>query len=166
VCGGYMQIKYKGEDSFEIKSKDLDITFSSKVIINNFTFPGPGEYEKGGVILNGIADQDNTIYVARVEDINLCHLGRIKHELSEDEIKQIGDVDILFLPLGEMGTIDLKTALKLLSKIDPRIVIPMLYNDLSEFKKSEGITDSEVDVFKVRKSDLPEEERKVVILNK
>ncbi len=159
-----MQIKYKGKDYFEIKSKDLDVILADKVTINNFTFPGPGEYEKGGVILNGIADQDNTIYVARVEEVNLCHLGHIKHELSEEEIKQIGDVDILFLPLGEMDTIDLKVALKLVSKIDPRVVIPMLYSDIAEFKKSEGITDNEIDILKIRKSDLPEEERQIIIL--
>jgi L-ascorbate metabolism protein UlaG (beta-lactamase superfamily) len=91
-----MQIKYKGSDRFEIKLKDLEIEITDKITINSFTFPGPGEYEKGGVILNSIADHDNVIYVARVEDINLCHLGHIKNDLSEDEIKQIGDVDILF----------------------------------------------------------------------
>lgn len=159
-----MQIKYKGGNHFEIKSKDLDIVLSDKVTINNFTFPGPGEYEKGGVILNGIIDQDNTIYTARVEDMNLCYLGNIKNDLSEEEIKQIGNVDILFLPLGEMDTIDLKIALKLLSKVDPHIVIPMLYSDLTEFKKSEGITDGEVDILKIKKSDLPEEGRQVIIL--
>lgn len=159
-----MQIKYKGGNHFEIKAKDLDIVLADNVIINGFTFPGPGEYEKGGVILNGIADLENTIYVARVEDMNVCHLGNIQHELTEDEVKQIGDIDILFLPLGEKGTTDLKTALKLLSKIDPHIVIPMLYTDLAEFEKSEGITDGEIEVLKIRKSDLPEEGRQVVIL--
>ena len=58
-----------------------------------------------------------------------------------------------------------KKALDLVTKIDPRIVIPMLYSDLSEFMKGEGITDGELDVFKIKKIDLPEEERKVVILN-
>lgn len=159
-----MQIKYRGADQFEIKAKDLELILADKVIINDFTFPGPGEYEKGGVILNSISDDDNTIHVARIEEMNLCHLGHIKHDLSEDDVKQIGDIDILFLPLGQEGSVNLKTALKLLSKIDPRIVIPMLYDDISEFKKSEGVTDSEVEVLKIRKSDLPEEERQVVIL--
>lgn len=161
-----MQIKYKGSDSFEIKSKDLEISMNGDIIINGFGFPGPGEYEKSGVILNGIADNDNTIYVARIEDMNVCHLGRIKRDLSEDEIKQIGDVDILFLPLGGDGTVELKVALKLLSKIDPKIVIPMLYDNIEEFKKSEGATIEDLEVLKIKKSDLPEEERQVVILSK
>jgi hypothetical protein len=40
----------------------------------------------------------------------------------------------------------------------------MLYEDLTEFKKSEGTVDSELDVLKIKKSELPEEERQVVIL--
>jgi len=163
-----MQIKYKGGESFEIKSKDVDISLSSNISINGFIFPGPGEYEKSGVILNGIPDQGNTIYVASFEDMTVCHLGRINHDLTEDEAKQIGNVDILFLPLGEEGSAELKIALKILSKIDPRMVIPMLYNpiNLAEFKKSEGYTDGEIDVLKIRRTDLPEEEeRKIVILS-
>jgi len=159
-----MQIKYRGADKFEVKTKDLEIELGEKLVVNDFAFPGPGEYEKGGAIINGIADGSNTIYIIRAEEINLAHLGHISHDLSEEEAKQIGDVDILFLPIGAEGTADLKTALKLLSRIDPRVVIPMLYDDLTEFMKSEGITDGELDILKIKKSELPEEERKAVIL--
>ncbi|MFA6963348.1 MAG: MBL fold metallo-hydrolase [Patescibacteria group bacterium] len=159
-----MQIKYKGDAKFEIKSKDLEVMLDGNISINGFKFPGPGEYEKGGVILNGISDGSNTIYTAKIEDMNVCYLGRINHELSEEEAKGIGDTDILFLPLGEDGSANLKIALKILSNIDPRVVIPMLYSDLSEFKKSEGYTDGELDVLKIKKNELPEEERKLVIL--
>lgn len=160
-----MQIRYLGKDNFEIKSKEVTLLVDNKVTINDFVFPGPGEYEKAGVILNCIADGENIIHVARFEEMNLCHLGHINHDLTEDETKQIGNVDILFLPLGQENSADQKIALKLLSKIDPKIVIPMLYDDLAEFKKSEGITDGEIDCLKIKKSDLPEEERQVIILN-
>lgn len=159
-----MQIRYMGGAKFEIKVKDAEIILDNGISVNGFDFPGPGEYEKNGVIISGVADQTNTIYTLRAEEINLCYLGRISHDLTEDETKQIGDVDILFLPLGEDGSAEVKIALKLLSKTDPRIVIPMLYKDLNEFMKSEGITDGELDILKIKKSDLPEEERKVVIL--
>ncbi|MCX6808888.1 MAG: MBL fold metallo-hydrolase [Candidatus Berkelbacteria bacterium] len=161
-----MQIKYRGGQTFEVKSKDLEINFSGNLSINGFVFPGPGEYEKGGVIINGIADGDNTIYIIHLEDMTVCHLGKINHGLSEEEAKQAGDIDILFLPLGQDGSADLKTSLKSLSKIDPRIVVPMLFDEsiLNEFKKSEGYTDGELDILKIKKIDLPEEERKIVIL--
>ena len=159
-----MQIKYRGDRKFEIKTKDLEISFGDHLVINGFTFPGPGEYEKGGAIINGIADQGNTIFVVNIEEMNLCHLGALNHDLSEDEAKQIGDVDILFLPLG-FEPASLKIALKNLAKIDPRVIIPMEYADLAEFKKSEGITDGELDILKIKKVDLPDEERKIFILN-
>lgn len=159
-----MQIKYLGGEKFEIKTRDSKINLGYKIAINDFSLPGPGEYEKGGVFVEGIADDGNVVYVMKAEEMNLCYLGKISHDLTEEEAKEIGDVDILFVPLGEDGSIPTKNALGLISKIDPRIVIPMLYSDLSEFKKSEGISDGETDVFKVRKIDLPDEERKIVIL--
>lgn len=160
-----MQIKYLGHEKFEIRTKETKIDLGYKVLVNDFAFPGPGEYEKGGVFVEGIADNGNTIYILKVEEMNVCYLGKIAHDLKEDEAKEIGNVDILFLPLGEDGSVPVKKAVDILSKIDPKIVIPMLYSDLSEFKNSEGITDGELDILKIKKVELPEEERKVVILN-
>jgi L-ascorbate metabolism protein UlaG (beta-lactamase superfamily) len=159
-----MQIKYMGQEKFEIRTKETKIDLGYRILINNFELPGPGEYEKGGVFVEGIADNGNIIYVLKVEEMNVCYLGKITRDLKEDEAKEIGNVDILFLPLGEDGSVTTKKALDLVTKIDPKIVIPMLYSDLSEFMKSEGITDGELDLFKIKKAELPEEERKVVIL--
>jgi len=160
-----MHIKYLGDDHFEIKTGSALINLSSRPSVDGFTLPGPGEYEKAGVGIAGIADGlENTIYVFRAEEINLCYLGRMKDSPAAGEIKEIGNVDILFLPLGEEGTLPTKKALDLVSKIDPRVVIPMLYSDITDFKKGEGVEDGEVDSLKIKRVDLPEEERRVVIL--
>jgi len=159
-----MQIKYLGGEKFEIRTKEVKISLGYKILINDFSLPGPGEYEKNGIFVEGIADNGNNIYAIKAEEMNLCYLGKISHDLKEEEAKEIGDVDILFVPLGEDGSLPVKKALDVVSKIDPRIVIPMLYSDLSEFKKSEGISDGETDLLKIKKQELPEEERKIVIL--
>lgn len=159
-----MQIKYLGGEKFEIRTKETKIDLGYKILVNNFVFPGPGEYEKGGVFVEGIADNGNTIYLLKAEEMNICYLGKIAHDLREEEVKEIGNVDILFLPLGGEESVPTKKALEIVSKIDPRIVIPMLYSDLSEFMKSEGITDGELDMLKIKKTELPEEERKTFIL--
>jgi L-ascorbate metabolism protein UlaG (beta-lactamase superfamily) len=159
-----MQIKYFGKEKFQIKTKDVEVDLGYTVSINGFSLPGPGEYEKNGVFVEGIADGENTIYNCKAEEINLCYLGKINHELSNEETKGIGDVDILFVPLGEEGSLPAKKALNVISSIDPRIVIPMLYSDLSEFKKSEGISDGEMDLYKIKKNELPEDERQNIIL--
>ena len=159
-----MQILYKGKEKFEIKLKDAVVSLGYNVKIDDFDLPGPGEYEKKGISVFAIPDQDNTINVVHAEDLTLCHLGRLTHELTEEEAKQIGDIDIVFLPLGDDNTLELKKGLKVLSNIDPRVVIPMLYTDISEFKKSEGMVDGEFDVLKIKKSELPEEQRSIYIL--
>lgn len=159
-----MQIRYLGKEKFEIKTKEATILLGYSVTINDFALPGPGEYEKNGVFVEGVDDTGNVIYVLRTEEMTLCHLGKISHELSEDELKEIGDVDILFVPMGEEGSLPAKKSLNMASKVDPRIVIPMLYTDLSEFKKIEGISDGEIEILKIKKADLPEDERQNIIL--
>ncbi|MCL5410411.1 MAG: MBL fold metallo-hydrolase [Patescibacteria group bacterium] len=159
-----MQIKYLGREKFDVRSKDARIELGYQIKINGFPLPGPGEYEKSGIFIEGIADNGSTIYLVRADEINMCYLGKISHDLREDEAKEIGDVDILFVPLGEDGSLTTKKALDLVSLIDPKIVIPMLYSDLSEFKKSEGITNGETEILKIKKADLPENERMNVIL--
>ncbi len=159
-----MQIRYLGGGKFEVKSGENRILFNDGVSVDGFKFPGPGEYEKAGISLTGIADDNNTVYVARVEEVNLCHLGKMVGVPNQEKIKEIGDIDILFLPLGESGTLPATKALDVAVKIDPRILIPMLYADLTEFKKSEGVDDGELPLLKIRRADLPEEERRIVIL--
>lgn len=159
-----MHIKYLGGDKFDIRTKDTTIELGETIKVNGFQFPGPGEYEKSGVFIEGIADNGTTLYLIRAEEINLCYLGRISHPLSEKEAKEIGDVDILFVPLGEEGSLPVKKSISLISEIDPKVVIPMLYSDLSEFKKDEGISDGEMEVLKIKKAELPENERMTVIL--
>lgn len=160
-----MQIRYFGEEKFEIKTGDVTVSLSDKISIGDFVLPGAGEYEKGGVFVEGIPDDGSTIYVINAEDMRLCYLGKVSHELKEAETKEIGAVDILFVPLGENGSANLKLSLENISKIDPRIVIPMLYSDLAEFKKSEGIVEENIEVLKIKKVDLPEDERRNIILN-
>lgn len=161
-----MQIRNKGEERIEILTKDTKIALGAQIAIDGFILPGPGEYEEKGIFVVGIPDDGNTVYTIKAEEINICYLGKLSHSLKEEETKEIGDVDILFVPLGQSGGADVKNAITLVSKIDPKIVIPIFYSDLTlqEFKKSEGIDDGEIDSLKIKKADLPIDERKNVIL--
>lgn len=161
-----MQIRYFGEEKFEIKTGDVTVSLSDNVSIGDFVLPGAGEYEKGGVFIEGIPDDGSTIYIINAEDMRLCYLGKVSHELKEAETKEIGAVDILFVPFGGDGSCDLKLSLENISKIDPRIVIPMLYSDLADFKKCEGVIEEDIEVLKIKKADLPDDERRNIILNK
>jgi len=159
-----MQIQYKGKEKFEIKMKDAVVRVGYNIKIDDFELPGPGEYEKKGISVFAIPDNENVINIIHAEEMNLCHLGKLTHDLSEEEVKKIGDIDILFLPLGADGTLELKKSLKVLSDVDPKVIIPMLYDDIEEFKKSEGMADGEFDILKIKKAELPDDQRAIYIL--
>jgi len=102
-----------------------------------FTVIGPGEYEINGVTVVGVPtfhdDKNgeerglNCVYKITIDDVNICHLGDLGHKLSDEQISQIGNVDILFIPVGGHYTIDSKTASQVVAQLEPVIVIPMHY---------------------------------------
>lgn len=57
--------------------------------------------------------------------VRFCHLGDLGHMLSDAQIKELGEVDVLFLPVGGVFTIDGAQAQLLVHKIHPRVAIPM-----------------------------------------
>lgn len=70
---------------------------------------------------------ENTVFLFTVEDITFCHLGDLGHVLTEKQIESLGKVDILFIPVGGTYTLDIDQTWDVISKINPRIIIPMHY---------------------------------------
>lgn len=97
----------------------------------------PGEYEIGGTFITGMASfhddkkgearGKNTIYIIEMDGMTLCHLGDLGHPLDSRLIEEIGDIGILFLPVGEVSTIPVSTAVEIVRQLEPPIVIPMHY---------------------------------------
>jgi L-ascorbate metabolism protein UlaG (beta-lactamase superfamily) len=67
----------------------------------------------------------NTIFCFDVDGVNVCHAGDLGHELSSGQVKEIGKVDVLLIPVGGFFTIDAKAATKVCDQIKPRVIIPM-----------------------------------------
>lgn len=136
----------------------------------------PGEYEIKGITVRGIPSfhdkvegaerGNNIIYCLRVENISLCHLGDLGQEkLTAQQLEQMGDVDILFVPVGGKYTLDGSEAAEIVNQIEPKIVIPMHYKvsglaiDLDnekEFLKEIGEAET-IDKLTLKKKDLPED---------
>ncbi len=97
----------------------------------------PGEYDVRGISVLGFPsfrDEEsgalrgkNTIFVLQSEDMTLCHLGALGHELSSSSIEKIGHVDILFVPVGNKDTLAVNRIDELVRKIEPAMVVPMHY---------------------------------------
>jgi len=69
----------------------------------------------------------NTIIVFKLDGITFCHLGDLGHLLSDKQIKEIGKVDVLFIPVGGGPTINAEEAIAIINKLNPKIAIPMHY---------------------------------------
>jgi len=141
----------------------------------------PGEYEKGGVFVYGIpakAEAEtgmNIIYRYEFEDITVAHLGDLTHKLTDEEFSRLEKVDILLLPIGGGEAIDYKVAAEIANQIEPRIIIPMHYkmpgleaklDGVEKFLKEYGAKAETMPKLKIAKKDFPQEETKVIILEK
>lgn len=149
-------------------------------------FDAPGEYEAQDVGVVGIStfhdDKEgkerggNNIFVFQIEGLILAHLGDLGHPLTESQVEELGPIDVLFVPVGGVYSLNPAQATKLIADIGPSLVIPMHYKvpaspeefsglaTVDEFiDKAEIATVRREDKLKVTKDTLPEETEIVVL---
>jgi len=71
----------------------------------------------------------NTMSCFEVDGVKVCHLGDLGHQLSDEQVGEIGSVDVLLVPVGGVFTIDAKVATELCDLLKPKVIIPMHYRD-------------------------------------
>lgn len=149
-----------------------------------FVIDSAGEYEISEVSVRGIAARRHidtegkaaTIFSIKNGDLSIGVLGHIDGKLSDEQLEQIGIVDVLILPIGGNGfTLDAVAAVKLIKDIEPKVVIPTHYADpkvtyevpqaeLSVFLNEMGANDVEpVSILKLKKTELSEKTTVVVL---
>lgn len=126
VFGDIILVSHDHYDHNKVKSVEKIgskiVTDSRKKTISNIeikgieTFHDESKGEKRG---------NNIIFKFLIDKINFCHLGDLGHDLDDQIIKEIGEVDILFTPVGGTYTIDADGAWKIVEKIKPKITVPM-----------------------------------------
>lgn len=150
---------------------------------------GPGEYEIKGVSILGFPSfhddkkgeerGPNTIYVIEMDGLRLAHLGDLGHALSDEMIAQLGDIDILMIPVGGKFTIDSTQAVSLVQAIEPSITIPMHYQTeglnpqtfsaltpVDNFLKEVGITAEKMPKLLIKKEEINPEVQRIVVLER
>lgn len=151
-----------------------EVTHGSKqpVVID-----GPGEYEVGDVKARGFGvksaydkkERYNTIYQVQLEGMNMVFLGALgDSELLDSKILgELGDIDILFVPIGGGDVLEVPQASKLAVKLEAKCIIPMHYDDtaLKAFLKEEGVNNGKpVDKLTLKKKDISTMEGEIVVL--
>lgn len=211
-----MEITYIGHSCFKLKGKDVTVvtdpyeakigyklpkleadilTISHEhydhnnragVPVRKLTAETPGEYESGGVFIQGYKTYHddsqgsergaNTVFVIDVDGFTVLHLGDLGHALSKETLEKLPSVDVLLIPVGGKYTIDSETAAKVISSIEPGIVVPMHYHT-SDLTGVDGLESLEVfldemgldkptqeDKLKLTsRADIPEETQVVVL---
>lgn len=92
--------------------------------VKGIEFKGINSYhdDEGGRMRGG-----NIIFCFEMDRLKVCHLGDLGHRLDDKQLKEIGKVDILLIPVGGYFTIDAKVATEVCEQLKPGVIIPMHY---------------------------------------
>ena len=141
-----------------------------------FVVDGPGEYEIGQVTARGFGipttyDKKvgfNTIFQVHLEDMNIVFLGVLNNsDIDPKILSELGDIDILFVPIGGGDLLEVPQASKLAVKLEAKLVIPMHYDipTLNAFLKEEGNEKVKpVDRLTLKRKDVNDMSGEVVVL--
>lgn len=141
-----------------------------------FLINSPGEYEIKGIFIRGIEVNlnnkngmiANTIYTIEASRMRICYLGNLgQKEFPPEQLERIGSVDALIFPVS--GGLSPKEIRKIISQIEPKVVIPLEQKnkkvELKDFLREMGVKEMEERKYIVlKKQDLKEEEMKVIAL--
>lgn len=148
-----------------------------------FIISTPGEYELNGVMIYSIPVAPQTekepqqiIFHIETESMSVTYLGNFKGKVNNELADKLGVVDILLLPCGDKTLLAADEASTIVNALEPRVVIPHSFNQpggkdpfepVDKFAKLQGQKELEwLPKFKVSKRDLPQEDTKLVLLNK
>lgn len=141
-----------------------------------FVVKGPGEYEIGEVTARGYGvktmyekkEHINTIYQVVLEGMNMVFLGALGDpEIDPKILGELGNIDILFIPIGGGDVLEVPQASKLAVKLEAKLVIPMHYDAtaLKTFLKEESAEDVKpVEKLTLKKKDVEALEGDIAVL--
>lgn len=185
-----MRIQFHGDTTFSLQGKKanvlIDGSLEEKADAYFFTTPAegrkepegsiifdwPGEYEVKGVSISSLpcVETDNQIFYFEIDGIKVCHLGKLKEKLTQEMVQEVSETDILLIPIKESDTLSAKQAHEIIEEIEPRVVIPMNFEDadLDAFRKEMSIQNIEPqDKLDVKsRSELPDDRTDYYILDK
>jgi len=108
---------------------------------------------------------NNIMFCFEVDGIRVCHLGDLGHQLSDKQASDLGEVDILLIPVGGYYTIDARVATQVCNQLKPKAIIPMHFKNnkcsfpitgVEEFLKSkEGVQRLNASEVEFKQVELP-----------
>ncbi len=107
-----------------------------------FTVSRPGEYEVSGILIRGIRtrrasteseqyavpDPGGMAYTMTIDGVSICHLGYLRRALTAAETEELGEAEVLLLPVGGPEALSPSLAAQVVTQLSPKIVVPMLWD--------------------------------------
>jgi len=153
--------KFKADILLSTSPKNLN---EKGVLGEPFILKNAGEIEEEGVFIEGMYIGDFIVYKIICEEMNILVLGEYDlGKLNEDVLDDIGSIDILLVGVNK----DVKNTLNIISQIQPKVVVPIMYKqkgikndclEIEKFTKEYGVDFEEVNKLNIRKNNLPAEE--------
>ncbi|MFA6131901.1 MAG: MBL fold metallo-hydrolase [Patescibacteria group bacterium] len=170
-------------DLVAVSHDEADANNTEAIQGKPFVVNTPGEYEVKGVFVYSISAplaekgmEDHRIFRFEIEGVHLAHLGALNRVLTDDELAELKNIDILMIPAGGGRVLSPKLASEVIEQLEPRVVIPMTHSveGLKEnlgtadaFCKALGVCQRETtNKYKVTKRDLPEEDMLIMTLER
>jgi len=107
----------------------------TRSITAGMTLTRPGEYEYRDLLVTGVRTWhdgsegsergENVVFAVEVDGVHICHLGDLGHLLTDEQLSELGPIDVLLVPAGGNFTISPAEAAAVVAQIEPKIVIPM-----------------------------------------
>lgn len=120
---------------------------------NSKELAGAGEYEVSGISVIGLQTEEGTVFLYEVDNLRICNLGNVTKKLSDTKLSQVGDIDILLLPV-------VPNSLELMQQFESLYVIPFAYKEqaeLDKFLKESGLIVTNMPKFSFKKEETIEE---------
>lgn len=153
-----------------LKGDPMVIESHETQLVDGFSIRGISTYHDDQ---DGDARGDNTIFRIIVDGIAICHLGDLGHDLIQTRAEQIGEVDVLLLPVGGFFTINAGQATRVMEQLEPAITIPMHFrNDKCRFEidgvdrflaGKDNVEQARTSGIEISKDNLPAEPKIVVL---
>lgn len=175
---GLPELKLRA-DIVTVSHKARGHSHLSAVTGNSHVLNGPGEYEIGGVFINGVAtfSKDkkyrNVLFVFELSGLSVAHLGDLQHVPAQKEIEALGEVNVLLVPVGGGNSLNAAQAAELVSLLEPNIIVPMHYqlpgqklelDGVDRFLNEMGVTEAKEEAtLKLTARGLPEETETVLL---
>ena len=152
-----MNLKVKNNELVGV-SQGRTIYFADELKIDNFTIPGPGEYEIGGIL---ITVPEGGLYLIYCDDLHIIYWCACNGRPQIDS-KDFGQVDALVLTLNEEKS-SINDVSQVKNDMSPSIIVPAKPALLDKLIKSEAVSTKEAETWKIE-TVSEEKECQIVLL--